>query len=226
MLEAAAPSNCQFFPINLFHRKRPHSRVYWVMYVDAVDCADPERSGRNGDGGICDPVIVEDRVPPTTMIFRVKGSGSGILVRDALRRILEREQVTGCCFHEPPEPSKPWTVSRWLQVETSTPLTTVELESAEHSLRCVLPRDYREFVQEYNGGRLKPNVLPVRADYDLRWARDINLFPLVPAPGNWHPDIVSSQDQWGPLLPKECIPIGKSPGGAWVILYVHGPRRG
>lgn len=226
VLEASAPSNCQFFRINLWHHKQPFLKVYWVLYVDAVDCADPERSGRGGDGGICDPVIVEGRVPPDIMIFRIKGCGSGIVVRDALRRILEREQVTGCFFYEPPEPSMPWTVSRWLQDETPTPLAAVELESAEQALKCELPGDYREFVRQHNGGRLKQNALPVRADHDLRWAKNINLLPLVPAAGNWHADIVSSQDQWRPLLPTECIPIGKSPGDAWIVLYVHGPRRG
>ncbi len=107
ILEAAAPGNCQFFPMKLRHNGRPCPLVYWAMYVDAVDCADPDKSGWDHEGQyIQDPVIDAERVPASIHVFRVKDGPSVIVVRDSLRRYLKKEKVTGCAFYEPWLPSK------------------------------------------------------------------------------------------------------------------------
>jgi hypothetical protein len=106
ILEKAAPGNCQFFPMKVTCNGKPCDLVYWVLYVDSVDCADQEQSGRTHDGSIWDPVIVESRVPSSVQLFRVwdpvkDSSDLRILVRDSLRRLLIKEKVTGCGFYRP-----------------------------------------------------------------------------------------------------------------------------
>ncbi len=106
ILDAAAPGNCQFFPMQVSCNGKPCDLVYWVLYVDSVDCADQEHSGRTNEGNIWDPVIVEKCVPESIQLFRVwdpvhDSSDLRILVRDSLRRILVREKVTGCGFYRP-----------------------------------------------------------------------------------------------------------------------------
>lgn len=112
ILEMAAPGNCQFVPIKLWHNDEPCSFVYWVLYVDAIDCADHAKSRRTRSGLIIDIVLDEARVPLETRIFRVwdpvdEFSHSSIFVRDGIRRALESEKITGNCFYKPPDPLPP-----------------------------------------------------------------------------------------------------------------------
>lgn len=109
ILESAAPGNCQFLPMELWHNDRRSDLVYWVLYVHAVDCADLEKSGRTHNRAMCDPVIIDERVPSHVQVLRVwdpvhRSSSSGIFVRDHLRRVLVKEKVTGCFFFMPPVP--------------------------------------------------------------------------------------------------------------------------
>ena len=106
IIDIAAPGNCQFFPMKVSYNDKPCDLVYWVLYVDSVDCADQQLSGRTHEGRIWDPVIVENRVPPSTQLLRVWDPVQGtsdlrILVRDSLRRLLIREKVSGCSFYMP-----------------------------------------------------------------------------------------------------------------------------
>lgn len=108
ILDDIAPNNCQFFPVSLWRNGAKIDIVYWIMYVDSIDCVDPTRSEWMGDR-INEPFIVEDRVPVDTHIFRAwypekSFSGMSIFVRDRVRRVLKREKVTGCFFYEPPTP--------------------------------------------------------------------------------------------------------------------------
>ena len=110
LLEAVAPSNCQFFPMRVTHNGEPCDLVYWRLYVEAVDCADSKLSGYNHEGLIADPFVVEGRVPLQTSLFRAwdpigRRGLSGILVRDSLRRTLVREKISGCMFYRPRLPA-------------------------------------------------------------------------------------------------------------------------
>lgn len=236
ILEVAAPDNCQFFPMKLWHNGRPCPLVYWAMYVDSVDCADQEKSGRSGSL-IVDPVIIEDQVPTSTHVFRVKigidskgadFSSSGILVRDALRRTLKKEKVTGCGFYQPPKPSEPWDVSETLTSDPGAPLSEDQVVAAERELGCTLPDDYRDFIKRYNGRRLRPHLLMATDNdgTDFRFVKNISLLPLVTSAGGGSTGVLSSRAEWKPLLPQGCIAIGVSKEGTGVVLYVEGPRRG
>lgn len=111
IIEVVAPQNCQFLPIVLHRAGQRISAVYWLIYADSINCADPVTSGWSGDGRlIVDPVIVDAHVPLDRKVFRVwepwsGHSGSIIYIRDDVRRALQREKVTGCVF------AKPWTPS-------------------------------------------------------------------------------------------------------------------
>lgn len=233
VLETAAPGNCQFLRMKLSHNGRPSELVYWTLYVDSIDCADPEKSAWDSERRILqDPVIVAGRVPSSTSIFRVWEpvhgfSDSSIVVRDRLRRVLEREKVSGCFFYEPPEPSRPWHPSRVLTEECGQPLSEEQIADAERLLGTEIPAEYREYIREFNGRRLAPHDMPVHPSSGaLVWVRNVSLFPLTSNADTAEPSVVSASRPASSARAREWLTIGVSESGCSVLLFTKGPRRG
>lgn len=101
LIETHAPGNCVFIPMQLFERGEPSALKYWTFQAKSIDCADHAQSGKLRHGTIMDPVIVENRVPPDTSVFRICNGCGSVYIRDSLRRVFVSEKVTGSVYCQP-----------------------------------------------------------------------------------------------------------------------------
>jgi hypothetical protein len=105
VFEQYAKSNCQFFPIPIYHHNQLLTNDYFAMKcVNEFDCAIPDLSYRvpseyanNYVNVTIDPL----RVDIKSQAFYVKDFRRSVVVRDHLKKIIQRQKFTGCGFYRP-----------------------------------------------------------------------------------------------------------------------------
>jgi SMI1-KNR4 cell-wall len=89
------------------------------------------------------------------------------------------------------------------------------IAAAEHELGLELPDDYRAFLAEHDGVRLKDNLLK-----DARR-------PSGGADGLYaSKELATTRDRMRHRMPAEVLPIGDAGGGDFIVLGVGGDARG
>lgn len=111
------------------------------------------------------------------------------------------------------------------------PLTEGQLAQAERTLGVVFPADYRAFMREHNGGRVKPDT------FDIAWRHG----QAAAAAGTWaqvarlfyvhegrHENLLRmNQITFAARLPQGTLAIGRDPGSNLLLLRCDdSPQRG
>lgn len=78
-----------------------------------------------------------------------------------------------------------------------------------------LPKDYREFLMEFNGGTPFPNIV-VTADDELV----INFFLPLKYPNGYQDHLFRYIEDYAERIPRGMIPIASSGGGDLVLIHV------
>jgi len=118
------------------------------------------------------------------------------------------------------------------------PLSPEMLEDLEQNSGVELPREYRQFLLEHNGGVPEPRwfVVPGDEEFDGEAAERpfACFFALHHRP--WNDDTPEGalgfplQAAWrdfeGAMLMSNVVPIGKDESGSYICIAHHGPERG
>lgn len=96
------------------------------------------------------------------------------------------------------------------------------LETHEQFFNFKFPKDYRDFLLEYNGGITKNTVFLFKNDPEDGSILD-RLFGFTPAKNQ---NILIYFRNYQNRIPNNTFPIGYDPGGNLVLLSVKGPDRG
>jgi hypothetical protein len=103
-------------------------------------------------------------------------------------------------------------------------LTEGDIFVLEQRLNILLPKSYRRFLLEVNGGQPKPNAFPIH-----NFSRDTH--GLLDHFFSWDPDdvdydIVENAQVFRNRMPTELLPIAFDPGGNLLCLAVSGDNIG
>ncbi|MCO7225264.1 imm11 family protein [Pleionea sp. CnH1-48] len=99
--------NIEFLPVTILnHKGHPEPDNYFILHPkEIVDCIDQEASVVEWNPlapeelmGCESMVLNEDKIPPSSKLFRLKHWGSVIIIRSDLAELLESEGVTGLYF--------------------------------------------------------------------------------------------------------------------------------
>jgi hypothetical protein len=103
-------------------------------------------------------------------------------------------------------------------------LEDADLDQFEARVGVKLPPDYRRFLKEHNGGRVRPRRIPIQ-DGPFPTAL-IQYFLSINGPTFIDKDFEHVKDPDHPRMPPEHIPIAECEGGDYLTLVIDGPRRG
>lgn len=94
-------------------------------------------------------------------------------------------------------------------------LSLEELEAFEKKQDIKLPKYYREFLLEYNGGYPNPSVYKISDD---EGESVLNIFYGI---GNMYDNLEKKLDFFDEILDLEFIPIADDPGGNQICLGLN-----
>jgi|SRR3972149_1518866 len=109
IFEEHSSAEIEFLRFTLLNHKGriASDECYIANIIGTVDCVDMKRT--EGDEDPVNPgrlmrlerlFLLDDKIDPKLNLFRIKPMPWVVIVRDDLRKIMERERVTGATFHE------------------------------------------------------------------------------------------------------------------------------
>lgn len=108
--------------------------------------------------------------------------------------------------------------------DEGAPLDDAQLDTFEQQVRVRLPAEYRAFLMEHNGGRVRPRKL--RMEAGAYSTGSVQYFLSVGPPTHVEQDWADLKDPACPRMPPEHIPIAECEGGDYLTMVIDGPKRG
>lgn len=96
-------------------------------------------------------------------------------------------------------------------------ITLNNITVCEEKMNIKFPRDYKEFLIEYNGGNVKPNIFKVS---DSQGESAVNMFYGIDV-SDQYDDLLSVFDSLDGEIPDDFISIGDDSAGNQICLGVR-----
>jgi len=109
--------------------------------------------------------------------------------------------------------------------ESGEPLTEADIADFERYLGCPLPRDYRKFLLNHNGGTPEPDGFSLVYWGGKSEDDQVSFYGLGPSVREGH-NLRWTQECFKGRIPSELLPIGDDPGGNQLCLCIHGKQSG
>lgn len=105
LIDEAGPSDCQYWPVEIRHRRRSLNLKYYLMHCNhTFECTECAKEGSIYASDSLPTIYIRfelkpEAIPEHIATFRVRQGIPEAIMRDSLRRKFMRHKISGCLFY-------------------------------------------------------------------------------------------------------------------------------